>query len=61
MARQTSYFVQAFNRAGGGNLKADLPIACKTENGGFEPAERLARASSASLLLAHRRSGDGRL
>ena len=38
MARETSYFVQAFNAGRGGNLKADAPIACKTETG----AERLA-------------------
>jgi len=31
MARETIYFVQAFNVARGGNLKADAPIACKTE------------------------------
>ena len=33
MARETSYFVQAFNAGRGGNLKADPPIACKTETG----------------------------
>ena len=31
MARETIYFVQAFNAGRGGNLKADAPIACKTE------------------------------
>ena len=31
MARETSYFVQAFNAGRGENLKADAPIACKTE------------------------------
>jgi hypothetical protein len=30
MARETSYFVQAFIAGRGGNLKADTPIACKT-------------------------------
>jgi hypothetical protein len=42
MARETSYFVQAFNAGRGGNLKADAPIACKTENGAIRTAERLA-------------------
>ena len=60
MARETSYFVQAFNAGRGGNLKADAPIACKTANGrasnrgatGVEQARR-------RCLLIHRRSGDG--
>ncbi len=42
MARETSYFVQTFNAGRGGNLKADAPIACKTENGALRTAERLA-------------------
>ena len=42
MARETSYFVQAFNAGGGGNLKADPPIACKTQAGARRTAERLA-------------------
>ena len=42
MARETSYFVQAFNAGRGGNLKAAAPIACKTENGALRTAERLA-------------------
>jgi hypothetical protein len=42
MARETSYFVQSFNPGKGGNLKADAPIACKSENGALRTAERLA-------------------
>ena len=42
MARETSYFVQAFNAGKGGNLKADAPIACKTATGALRTAERLA-------------------
>ena len=42
MARQTSYFVQAFIAGRGQNLKADTPIACKTESGALKTAERLA-------------------
>jgi hypothetical protein len=42
MARETSYFVLAFNAGRGGNLKADAPIACKTETGALRTAERLA-------------------
>jgi hypothetical protein len=42
MARETSYFVQAFGAGRGGNLKADTPIACKTANAALRTAERLA-------------------
>ena len=42
MARETTYFVQAFNAGKGGNLKADAPIACKSANGALRTAERLA-------------------
>ena len=42
MAIQTSYFVQAFIAGQGNNLKADTPIACKTEAGALRTAERLA-------------------
>jgi hypothetical protein len=42
MARVTSYFVQAFIAGRGQGLKADAPIACKTEAGALRTAERLA-------------------
>jgi hypothetical protein len=42
MTRETSYFVQSFNIGKGGNLKADAPIACKSESGALRTAERLA-------------------
>ena len=44
MARVTSYFVQAFTAGTnwGQTLKADAPIACKTEAGALRTAERLA-------------------
>ena len=42
MVRQTSYFVQSFNAGKGGHLKADAPIACKSEAGAVRAAERLA-------------------
>ena len=42
MARETTYFVQAFNAGKGGNLKADAPIACKSATGALRTAERLA-------------------
>jgi hypothetical protein len=42
MARETLFFVQTFNAGRGGNLKADPPIACKTETGALRTAERLA-------------------
>jgi hypothetical protein len=46
MARQTSYFVQAFNAGRGGSMKADSPIACKTEAGARRTAERLAETKA---------------
>jgi hypothetical protein len=42
MARETTYFVQSFIAGRGGNLKADVPIACKTATGAVRTAERLA-------------------
>jgi hypothetical protein len=42
MARETIYFVQAFNAGRGANLKADAPIACKTESSALRTAEKLA-------------------
>jgi hypothetical protein len=42
MARETSYFVQAFNAGKGGELKSDAPIACKSASGAVRTAERLA-------------------
>jgi hypothetical protein len=39
MARETTYFVQAFNAGRGGNLKGDAPIACKSANGALRTAE----------------------
>jgi hypothetical protein len=56
MARETSYFVQAFNAGRGGNLKADPPIACKTENG----ALRLLPAGRASIGVRLRPCGSRR-
>jgi len=54
MARETSYFVQAFNAGKGGNLKADAPIACKSATGALRTAER-------RRLLGHWRPRGGRL
>jgi len=44
MVGVTSYFVQAFaaGTSWGQTLKADAPIACKTEAGALRTAERLA-------------------
>jgi hypothetical protein len=42
MARETIYFVQSFNAGRGGDLKADVPIACKSATGAVRTAERLA-------------------
>jgi hypothetical protein len=56
MARETSYFVQAFDAGRGGNLKADAPIACKTETGALRTAERLALSKLG--VVAFSSSGD---
>lgn len=42
MARETTFFVQAFIAGRGSNLKADVPIVCKTEAAAVRTAERLA-------------------
>jgi hypothetical protein len=42
MTRETIYFVQAFNAGRGEHLKADAPIACKTQTSALRTAERLA-------------------
>ena len=59
MARQTSYVVQAFNAGGGGSLKADAPVACKTEAGALRMAERLAQSKRGVIAFAS--SGDAEL
>jgi hypothetical protein len=55
MARETIYFVQAFN-AGRGGPKAETPIACKTEAGALRTAERLALSKAG--VIAFSSSGD---
>jgi hypothetical protein len=42
VTRETIYVVQAFNAGRGANLKADAPIACKTQTSALRTAERLA-------------------
>ena len=56
MARETIYFVQAFNAGRGENLKADVPIACRTQAGALRTAERL--ASSQLGVVAFSSTGD---
>lgn len=56
MARETCYFVQAFNAGRGESLKNDAPIACKTETSAMRTAERL--ASSKLGVVAFSSSGD---
>ena len=56
MARETSYFVQAFNAGRGEDLKADAPIACKTGASALRTAERLALSKSA--VVAFSSTGD---
>jgi hypothetical protein len=52
MAREASHFVQAFNAGRGGSLKADAPIACKTETGALRTAERLALSKVGVIAFA---------
>lgn len=56
MARETSFFVQAFIAGRGGSLKADAPIACKTTTGAVQKAERLALSKLG--VVAFSSSGD---
>jgi hypothetical protein len=56
MARQTEYFVQAFDAGKGGHLKPDSPIACKSASGALRTAERLALSKSA--VVAFSSTGD---
>lgn len=59
MARETTYFVQSFNAGRGGNLKADVPIACKTATGAVRTAERLALSKLG--VVAFSSSGDSEM
>jgi hypothetical protein len=56
MVRETTYVVQAFNAGKGGNLIADSPIVCKSENGALRTAERLALSKLG--VVAFSSSGD---
>ena len=56
MARETCYFVQAFNVGRGENLTPAAPIACKTETSALRTAERL--ASSKLGAVAFSSAGD---
>jgi hypothetical protein len=59
MAREKSYFVQAFNAGRGGGLKADAPIACKSEAGALRTAERLALSKVG--VIAFSSTGDAEM
>jgi hypothetical protein len=61
MVRVTSYFVQAFaaGTSWGQTLKADAPIACKTEASALRTAGRL--ASSKLGVVAFSSTGDPEL
>jgi hypothetical protein len=56
MARETVYVVQAFIAGRGNNLKADTPIACKSEAGARKTAERLVLSKLG--VVAFSSSGD---
>lgn len=59
MARETSYVVQVFNVGRGGSLKADTPIACKSEAGALRMAQRLAESKRGVIAFAS--TGDAEL
>jgi hypothetical protein len=59
MARETSYFVQAFGAGRGGYLKADTPIVCKTATDALRTAERLALSKLG--VIAFSSSGDSEM
>ena len=61
MARETSYFVQAFAAGRGGNLKAGAPIACKTATGALRTAERLALSKLGVIAFSSTAIPIGRL
>jgi len=56
MARETVYFVQAFNAGNGENLKPELAISCKSAAGARRTAERLAPNSAG--VVAFSSTGD---
>jgi hypothetical protein len=55
-ARQTEYFVQAFDAGKGAHLKPSSPIACKSASGALRTAERLALSKLA--VVADSSTGD---
>jgi hypothetical protein len=59
MARETRYVVQVFNAGRGGSLKADTPIACKSEAGALRMAQRLAESKRGVIAFAS--TGDAEL
>ena len=59
MAREISYFVQAFSAGRGGSFKADAPIVCKTASGALRAAERLALTKLG--VLAFSSTGDAEM
>jgi len=56
MARETIYFVQAFNPGKGQGLKAELAISCKSAEGARRTAERLVPNSAG--VVAFSSTGD---
>ena len=52
MSRQTNYFVQTFDAATGDQLKAAVPIACRTAEGALRTAERLALSKTGVVAFS---------
>jgi hypothetical protein len=59
MARETTYFVQAFNTGKGGNLKADALSPANRRMARFERRSTGAEQTWRRCLFIHRRSRDG--
>jgi hypothetical protein len=59
MARETIYFVQAFNAGRGGQLKPEQPIVCKSADNALRTAERM--ASNKLGVVAFSSTGDAEM
>ena len=52
MSRQTHFLVQSFDPAKGDQLKADAPIACRSEESARRTAERLAMSKAGVVAFS---------
>jgi hypothetical protein len=52
VSRQTIFFVQSFDAATAGRLKAGTPVACRTEQSARKTAERLALSKAGVVAFS---------